>query len=331
MGKVPLRLNLDETSVPVVFTGGKGNIMVHKGAKAWRRMMPRQRASQAEKRTFLTHVGIICDDPAVQPLLPQVIFVRTGSISIALWAALAATLPSNVYVKRMPRAWNNAQQHCLIIRILGLILEPFTATRQIILSFDAAGMHVHNDVLNEMAAAHFWYLLIPARLTWLLQPLDTHAFSRYKAWLRTRFQDHMCAGGDIAHMTSNMIRLVVACTRSVLQGHNWTFAFAQDGLTGDLSQVSSYIREQLRWDVIPHMPSTRPTIAELTLVWPRNRVLHPVTAFKPFPPLVAGVDAAPPVAAPPAPVPPAVPPPEFYHLGPVHGLKRMRAKGPAGG
>jgi hypothetical protein len=119
LGKVPLLLNLDETSVPVVFTHGKGNIMVHRGPAAWR-TFPNQRCPRSTMRMFFTHVGIICNDPAIQPLLPQVIFVGAQSITQAEWAAVTFDLPNNVYVKRMPKGWNNATQHRIILRIWAL-------------------------------------------------------------------------------------------------------------------------------------------------------------------------------------------------------------------
>ena len=106
---------------------------------------------------------------------PQVIFVGSHSITLAEWAAIHTDLPSNVYVKRMPKGWNNAKQHRLIIRILGWILQPFMATRQPILSFDAAPLHLQDEILLELEDVGIWYLVIPARLTWMLQPLDTHA------------------------------------------------------------------------------------------------------------------------------------------------------------
>ena len=117
-GNVPLLLNLDETSVPVVFTHAKGNMMVCRGLAAWR-TLPNQRCARSTMRMFFTHVGIICNDPAIQPLLPQVIFVGAHSITQAQGTAVTSDLPSNVYVKRMPKRWNNAAQHRVIIRILG--------------------------------------------------------------------------------------------------------------------------------------------------------------------------------------------------------------------
>ncbi len=101
------------------------------------------------------------------------------------------TLPPNVIVKRLPRAWNSSAQHRLIVRILGLALRPFMDRFQPILSFDAAPLHLTTEVSEEIRAAGLWFLLIPARLTWLLQPCDTHLFSRYKGYIKSRFQEQV--------------------------------------------------------------------------------------------------------------------------------------------
>ena len=107
---------------------------------------------------FFTHVGLICNRPEIQPLLPQVIFVGAAAISDTDWAAATASLPSNVYVKRMPKGWNNTEQHQIILRILGMILQPFATRFQAILSFDAAPLHLAPAVLLELKAANIWWL-----------------------------------------------------------------------------------------------------------------------------------------------------------------------------
>ena len=124
IGKQPLLLNLDETSVPVVFTHGKGNMMVQRGRRAWR-TRSHQLVTSGQKRCFFTHVGIICNIPAIQPLLPQVIFVGAHNITVHEWSVVIREVPRHVYVKRMKKGWNNAEQHRIIMRILGMILAPF--------------------------------------------------------------------------------------------------------------------------------------------------------------------------------------------------------------
>ena len=81
-------------------------------------------------------------------------------------------------MQRMAKGWNNAAEHAIIIRLLSLILAPVLDTLQPVLMFDAVRLHLADDVMTEMAVASLWYLVIPARLTWLLQPLDTHGFAK---------------------------------------------------------------------------------------------------------------------------------------------------------
>ena len=271
-GKEPLLINLDETSVPVVFTGGKGNIVAVRGKNAWR-TMPRQRLGRAHVRMFFTHVGIICNKPEIQPLLPQVIFVAAHTITLAEWRDLTANLPNNVYVKRMPKGWNNTTQHRIIIRILGLILRPLLTTMQPILSFDAAPLHLAQEVLREMTSAHIWYIVVPARLTWMLQCLDSHAFMLYKNWLRRGFTDE-AGNGDTRSFMRRMLDLVIGAIRHVLQGHNWQRAFEQNGFATDLHMISDFVRHQCGPEPLPPLPLACPTAVQLRICWPRNRPFH---------------------------------------------------------
>ena len=184
-GKEMLLLNLDETSIPVTFTHEGGNVMLLNPTKNWHHP-PRQQTTRQEQRSYFTHVGLICNDVAIQPKLPQVLFVGTQVLTQAAWAAIQAELPDNVYVKRMPKGWNNTTEHCVIIRLLRLVLEPVLSRYQPVLIFDAAPLHLADSVMHELAEASIWYSVILARITWLVQPLDTHAFSKYKRDLQTK-------------------------------------------------------------------------------------------------------------------------------------------------
>ena len=62
-----LRLNLDETSV-CLFQGSRfGNLFTNKATQ------PPVHVPHSKKRTYLSHVAIVCDDTDLQKLLPQVI------------------------------------------------------------------------------------------------------------------------------------------------------------------------------------------------------------------------------------------------------------------
>ena len=280
-GKTLLLLNLDETPIPLTFTHSQGNVMRLDPARAWLRA-PRQQSDRAVQRSYFTHVGLICNDPAVQPLLPQVLFVGANLMTNAAFATIQTELPGNVYVKKMKKGWNNVKEHCIIIRLLTLVLQPLRERYQPLLIFDAAPLHLADDVMEELATASIWYLVIPARLTWLLQPLDTHAFAKYKRHLKMLFQDRDRRDQE-DNSTLVMVRLVIHTIRAVLQGHQWGPAFASNGLTGDQDRVSMFIRRELEYERLPLYLPLCPTVEVLRLCWPRNRVVNEAVVWIPGP------------------------------------------------
>lgn len=302
-GKELLLLNLDETSIPVTFTHAGGNVMLLDPTKNWHRP-PRQGATRSERRTYFTHVALICNDVALQPKLPQVLFIGDKHLTLAASARIQSTLPDNVYVKRLPKGWNNAQEHCVIIRLLGMILAPVLDRYQPVLMFDAVGLHLAAEVMEELTLARLWYVVIPARLTFLLQPLDTHGFAKYKRHLKKRFQDRL-AGPEDSNVTEHMVGLVVETIRVVLQGNRWAHAFTSNGLDGHQSGVSTYIKNNLEFEMLPPYLPTRPSLAHLRVCWPRNRVPDAAVVYQPMPAAEPDVE----MLALPG-VPPAILPPE---------------------
>mgnify|MGYP001362111768 CR=1 FL=1 len=269
--KEPLFINIDETSIPLIFTHGKGNIMVVNGQQAWQGAL-RQRIAHEQTRLNFTHLATICNKPELQPLMPQIIFVGRNALRVADWNRICNELPPNVYLKRMPSAWNTNEQHRVFLRLLRAILEPFMDTYQPILFFDTAPSHMRGELLADLPLLGIWYAIIPPRMTWLLQPCDTHAFQKFKLFLKQNFQDELAeAGGRLA--IEYMIKLVVKAIRKVLQRFVWADSFIQNGLTGNHRAISKYIRQQLQRVEIEPFSIECPTMDQIRRLWPRNRAV----------------------------------------------------------
>ena len=61
---------------------------------------------------------------------------------------------------------------------------PLVRRWQPVLVMDACRLHLHRSLAEACLREGVWLVIVPARLTWLLQPLDTHAFQPYKHFLR---------------------------------------------------------------------------------------------------------------------------------------------------
>ena len=97
--RTPLLINLDETSVPFTATRRRGNMI---GTKPKTMSSATERPSIAVShqmlRAHFTHVGVICDDPAIQPLLPQVLIFNKKQITPARAKILESSLAPNMRI-----------------------------------------------------------------------------------------------------------------------------------------------------------------------------------------------------------------------------------------
>ena len=265
-GRRILRMNLDETSLCLFQGGGRGNVFI---SKAERRRVA-QRVSHSRKRTFLTHVGIICDSPTVQPLLPQVIIGSERTFSDALLVALLEVCAPNVFLERGRTAWINARVMQTIMRRLAAALAPFRREFQPILLLDAHKCHVCARVLAAARDAGIWVVVVPARLTWLLQPLDTHAFALFKRCLRKAYVAERIRSRNGEVDLPTFLRCVQTALREVLQGRHWADSFASNGFGASQACVSERVRSELQLQTVVSAPSARPSVEQLQRVFPQG-------------------------------------------------------------
>ena len=314
-GRRVLALNLDETNIPAIFTHLRGNVVARGAARRDAEEATQPVSKGLDRQTF-TLVAIICSESALQPLLPQVILAPKALLLMDTWHELQENLPDNAYVKYNATGWNNEGVLAEILQILGLVLEPFLAEYQPVLFMDAAGFHLTAPVMSALAAARIWFACIPARVTWMLQPCDTHCFLRLKRWLRRAFLDRLDAR-DGERPLAYMIRLAVrAATRGLFQAKRWRPAFEQNGLLGSQADISSFVRKQVGDLAGQPVPARRPDLAVLRLCWPRGRPI-PEEVWSALPPaeapsMAALADGAAAWALPPPEVAEALPAPEEF-------------------
>jgi hypothetical protein len=110
---------------------------------------------------------------------------------------------------RRQTSWNTAALQEEIIGWLCEALEPFRDRYTPVLRMDAAPAHVASNALRACVARSIHVIVVPAQMTWLLQPLDTHAFRLYKATFMRAFQTAR-ARADTRHL--KLLRFSRLCT-----------------------------------------------------------------------------------------------------------------------
>ena len=99
VGKYILRINMDESSVPFTFLAQKGNIVAKLRSSPSSTQLV-QEITRKEIRTMFTLVAFICDDPSLQPRMPQIVLAPRGFVLSRDAPPIAQSLPTNIYVVR---------------------------------------------------------------------------------------------------------------------------------------------------------------------------------------------------------------------------------------
>jgi len=269
-GKRPLRVNFDETSVRLFQPSRDGHLSLPAQRLLRSARSLRRRATLAEARTMLTLACFVCDDAELQPLLPQILVASKKVMPAEEASALRRGLPPGVLLWREERAWTSS---ALMVRFLGALraaLGPALLSRQVILSADAFKAHASKPVWRAAARLGFFYFLIPAKMTWALQPLDTHVFSVFKRRLEEAAQAAAASSPDGRLGRARLVQCVCETVEAILRGRGWARAFEDTGLAGCQASVSPRTRAKLGDAEAPPAGRGLPSLPQLLECFPRR-------------------------------------------------------------
>ena len=314
--RTPLRINMDETYVPLETDTHQGNVFLKKmNHKFGKGNFARRKVFRSKRRQGFTHVAFICDDPEIQKKLPQILIGRPCVFPKKLLPAFNNAVRPNLMILQATKGFNTAAQMVYIIKILAKFLKDYLKTHQIILKVDAAQSHCTYEVWHAFRAWRIWAILVPASTTWLLQVLDAYGFANYKNGLRALlvFARSKSPTGTVD--ITNFVHIVDEVIDYFLNNTLWADKF--DALGYGLKEtaqtkVRKFVCDNLEIAEPPLVPRGEPDIAEWWQLFPRNRhppyqVLLPTSASRRrravLPALAMAVD---PVLPPPVPVAPEV-------------------------
>jgi hypothetical protein len=267
-------INMDETSVSASHDTDKGWV-VNAGVRAASNLttVPSRSGGPVQICTLL---GCICSDAAVQPLLPQVLLPKaraSGAVPQYVqdqFSACGAPLEfwhgTNGWVDYVTmKHWAT--------RLRSVVQSCHGAQTWILLVLDCATCHLDIRTIRHLRQLGIVVLLIPSKLTYLLQPCDVEVFGMFKDTLkrasllkRLHNQDGLVRFGDWLSNVSDTVH-------GIISNVDWSDTFPHVGLAREYealrSDIASYVGYQ---DIGPRLPSVaefaeligRPAHSELT-------------------------------------------------------------------
>lgn len=258
-----LRMNLDETSVSMAPDLNAGLIVARSAPSA------RAPVCRHESRTNVTYVALICDSPVVQSTLPHFIIGSKAQITKANCEKLRrSSRPGTHVIRNEHKAWNNSM---VMQRILKIVSDVLPDDVQPVLILDVAPCHIAETVMKKARALGIWLVYVPAQITFLLQPLDTHAFASFKAWLRQQYAalQSKAEGGLVCRL--RWLQVLQTAKREFFDARTWAHSFQDTGARRPIVRftqaLQKYAEPQDARDA-----SGRPVSEQgMQIIWPRRR------------------------------------------------------------
>ena len=155
---------------------------------------PARFINRSLKRGTATHVAAISHLPQIQALLPQFVLLNKRTFK---GNDIPSSLPEGLIFIRDVSGWNTAEKMVLILEHIAKALISCTTKYQVVVLLDVASCHIDTQVISAANRLNLWLMYVPARLTFMLQPLDVACLQAYKSALNQLFVERQDNDGTL--------------------------------------------------------------------------------------------------------------------------------------
>jgi hypothetical protein len=252
-------INADETCLSNMTCWNHGTFITRIRTKR----ISERSAPVAKRQPRLTLLAAISDDVALQRQLPQICLPRTAACRgpNAEQLDMYAGMEKPMEVWYGSKGWVTA---LIFMRWLTHVRRTVHAQRPgawLVLLIDCSPIHLCFRVLQHCRRLGILLLFVPARTTWLLQPLDVQVFSRLKRDLSKRHQEARLQNpGGALEESTQWENVGKAVGQEVLQ-RDWAKIFARCGCGPTLGELAHGIGALLGNENLKARP---PSLEEMT-------------------------------------------------------------------
>ena len=268
--KTVVRINMDESACKLSPQLHRGHVALPTSVKAKQFLRIERRNPLRSRRSAVTLAAFVSDDDEINKVLPQVIVGAEHIIQAWMTPLLNNDRTDSIFIIRRKSGWLMSDVVVNLIKLLGESLKPFAGTRRFVLMLDAARMHLCSKVVKACTRHSIHLMYVPASMTSLLQPLDTHVFSLLKRFIRREYEEFLVKSDSGEVSTFSFLKILIAAIENVIQARSWKKAFWQTGYGDQQKHISRSLRSHLQLEDVPVIPPSLPTLEELALIYPGN-------------------------------------------------------------
>ena len=249
-----LFINMDETSISCLKTSKKAMV----GPSAFDRTRAGHGCKKQRGLPRCALIASIVNDDALQSKLPQVFLPRSkpGVYPPRSIRNVIADAQPPVQAYHGGSGFQSADSMRQWLKDLRRVLLRERPDHIWVLVMDCYSVHVSMEALKYAKALRFVIVLIPGRMTWLLQPLDSHIFAGLKQVLR-RLVMHLRISSENGTITwSEGLKAATTAVRQQLVSKSWRHVMQASGMDADASALRPALANVLRGvDLNPRPPT----------------------------------------------------------------------------
>ena len=260
---------MDETALVLHVTGLRGTVVKVSAPK----QAAIERASLADRRSYISYLACITHDAAVQALLPQVLLGNEHQFTLALLRSVSSQLGPNIQLWRQKSAWNSHQTMRRWLTTLKKALGSLVESGTVVVLVDVHPSHMHNTIFQHARRCGVRLVYIPAKLTAFLQPCDTHLFAMFKKTFWNGWRKRKSEAIDGSVSTAEWLQIIADTIAKVLPRTTWIKAFRAVGILDQQRVLSLKLAEKLGFDGALDLPSMLPSVEDAQCIFPSNMKL----------------------------------------------------------
>ena len=302
-GRETIWVNADETSLAYQFEPRSGTRVTVPPSRSLDEFV--ERISLAERRQRATLIAAVAGSPSGLPAEPppQVLLVRRDRAGHFVPLPLPADTPSWIHVWQEDSAWVTTDLWLRWLRLLEVWRAAPAPRAVLVVVVDAFRAHHTPEALMLMERLGMELIVLPAKLTWLLQPLDTHGFALLKSLQHSSLLAARGARDGQLDSTAWWHAMLHA-VRGALLGRNWWDVFRSNGLASEARDLREKLRDLGLAAVVENVGAL--AVEDLQGCLPERSDMNKLRVMWRYAlrPRLPGLLALPPPAAPALPPPP---------------------------
>ena len=165
------------------------------------------------------------------------------------------------------------------IKVAGALVVSIGKHSFFVMSLDAHGAHIAPCVFEAACRAGVSLMVIPASMTHILQPLDTHVFAKLKLEL-WRGAQSLGLESDSGEFDIDKFMQMACDVIGRVMSKAFPHAFASCGFSTKQQGLTERVLNALELPNIPEVGSGPPTLHELQLLWPQGKTIPIMSVFR---------------------------------------------------